>query len=261
MGGMAVTSDAAVAVRLRRFKRNASGRPPRWLRATCSKFCCITSSASSGCTITHPLYMWLRQRRWTQISPNPTSDEEQQGFVPPHYQMRLSNAQAAIALRQLRRLEANMSHRRTIGRFYDERLSALGVHTVRVPDGAEPAFPRHPVWADDREAVQAAARDTVVLGEWFTSVLEESTSPERLGYGLGSCPVAEEAIQHLVNLPTHPRVRREDAARIIAALTPALSDGRRRIPATTELDKRILGLSHLPGLPRFSRSTNGQTAH
>jgi dTDP-4-amino-4,6-dideoxygalactose transaminase len=56
------------------------------------------------------------------------------------------------------------------------------------------------------------------LGTWFTSVLEEAVSPACGEYVPGSCPQAEAAAVHLVNLPTHPRVRLADAQAIVEAL-------------------------------------------
>jgi hypothetical protein len=60
-----------------------------------------------------------------------------------------------------------------------------------------------------------------VLGTWFTSVLEEAVDPRCGGYLPGSCPRAEDAARHLVNLPTHPRVTERDAREIAAALIAA----------------------------------------
>jgi len=64
------------------------------------------------------------------------------------------------------------------------------------------------------------------MGTWFTSVLEEAVSPSYAGYETGSCPRAEAAARHLVNLPTHPRVRPEDAEGILRALTPLVERGK-----------------------------------
>jgi dTDP-4-amino-4,6-dideoxygalactose transaminase len=61
-----------------------------------------------------------------------------------------------------------------------------------------------------------------VPGVWFTSVLEESETPAHGGYVDRTCPVAEEAARHLVNLPTHPRVRDDDAERIADAVAAAM---------------------------------------
>ena len=58
----------------------------------------------------------------------------------------------------------------------------------------------------------------MLLGNWFTSVLEEAASPEHGGYEMGSCPRAEAAAQHLVNLPTHPLIDDSDIDAIVSSL-------------------------------------------
>src|SRR5260370_27314690 len=87
-----------------------------------------------------------------QPLPRPTSPAEQQGQRPAAYERRLSNAQAALALRQLRRLESNIRHRREVANEIEAWLSARGLHTPAVPAGAVPAFVRYPVWVKDRPA-------------------------------------------------------------------------------------------------------------
>jgi dTDP-4-amino-4,6-dideoxygalactose transaminase len=84
--------------------------------------------------------------------------------------------------------------------------------------GAEPAFVRYPVWVEDRAATVRRVAPHAVLGTWFTSVLEEAADPRYGEYVAGSCPRAEAAAEHLVNLPTHPRVREQDVDAIVGAL-------------------------------------------
>jgi hypothetical protein len=60
-----------------------------------------------------------------------------------------------------------------------------------------------------------------VLGTWFTSVLEEAESPAAGDYRARSCPTAEAAARHLVNLPTHLRVTPADVEAITSALGAA----------------------------------------
>jgi aminotransferase EvaB len=137
-------------------------------------------------------------------------------------EQRLSNAQALLALRQLRRLDDNLAHRRRIAGIYAERLAPLGGAPPAVIDGDEPALVRYPLSVPDRQAAARRIAPSAVPGLWFTSVLEEAQTPAHGGYAQGSCPVAEDAARRLVNLPTHPRVRDDDAERIAAAAATAL---------------------------------------
>ena len=221
MGGMAVTDDPAVASSMRAFQQGCA-RPGTSLTSR------YLVKLMAYHVLTQPrlhrfsrgLYEALGQR---QPLPTPTSGDELQGRRPPAYEVRLADAQAALGLRQLERLPANVSHRRRIAAIYEKGLRALGARVPRPPADAAPSYVRYPVWVEDRAAAVRAMAPHVVLGTWFTSVLEEAVSPEHGGYEQGSCPRAEAAARHLVNLPTHPRVRPDDAERMLSALTPFVS--------------------------------------
>lgn len=156
--------------------------------------------------------------------PKPVSAAESAGGFPPDYRERFSNAQARVGVRQLHRLDANLEHRRRIAAVYASGLP--DGHRVEVPTVADPSWVRYPLVVSDRDAAEEACRASTVLGNWFTSVLEESHSPEVAGYEQGSCPVAERLCSHLVNLPTHQRVSESDARAIMAAVRPWTMDWR-----------------------------------
>ncbi len=221
MGGMVVTNDDALAERLRGFQARCS-----WPSA----------SLAARYPLKLALYQLLTQPNLHRYArslyelfgrrnplPQATTEEERRGDRPPAYEQRLANAQAVLALRQLRRLDENLSHRRWIADRYRSRLSSLGFHLPTPPDKADPAFVRYPVWVEDRDAAIARAAPHAVLGRWFTSVLEEADSPLDGDYEPGSCPNAEAASVHLVNLPTHLRVQTDDVDAIVAALAQARS--------------------------------------
>jgi dTDP-4-amino-4,6-dideoxygalactose transaminase len=109
-----------------------------------------------------------------------------------------------------------------ISKVYSARLSELGYAPPQAPAKAEPVLVRYPVWVTDRAAAVEKSARHVVLGTWFTSVLEEAISPVYGGYEPGSCPRAEAAAKHLINLPTHPRVTIRDAEMIAAVASDAL---------------------------------------
>jgi perosamine synthetase len=229
MGGMAVTDDDALAVRLRAFQARCAW-PSRWLVSRyllkLAVYHVLTQPHLHR--YTRPLYEALGGRN---PLPAATSAEERGGRRPPDYEQRLSNAQAALALRQLRRLGGNVSHRRAVAALYESRLGPLGGTPPAAGEGDEPALVRYPLRVDDREAAVRAIAPVAVPGLWFTSVLEEAETPERTGYAAGSCPVAEDGARHLVNLPTHPRVRSADAEAIAAAAGTALRASTRPVSA------------------------------
>jgi perosamine synthetase len=219
MGGVVVTDDPELAERLQRFQAECD-----WTSASLTTRYLLKLAAYH--VFSQPLLYALARPIYERLGrrnplPGAMTPEEHRGDRPPHYEQRLSNGQAAVALRQLRRLEANVRHRRAIAAAYRERLAALGFAVPRVPPGTETSFIRYPVWVVDREETLRTVAPHAVLGTWFTSVLEESASLSAFGYEQGSCPVAEEAALHLVNLPTHFRVELRDVDLIATALAEA----------------------------------------
>ena len=230
MGGMVVTDDPDLAARMRAFQASCAWPSTSLTARYVWKFLVYY-------VLTEPpvhryfraLYELVGKRH---PLPKPVVDAELRGARPVNYEQRLSNVQAALALHQLRRLDANLAHRRRLAALYEARLAELGFDTPCRPATAEPAYVRYPVWVADRPSALRAAGRHGVLGTWFTSVLEEAVSTDHGDYEPGSCPRAEAAARHLVNLPTHPRVQERDAEALLAALARTIPAGRRRREVT-----------------------------
>src|SRR5262249_34293237 len=108
--------------------------------------------------------------------PRPTTGLEERGGWPAHVEQRLSNAQAALGLRQLRRLDSNLAHRRAVAEASAERLSAQGFRLPPPPACAQPAYVRYPLWVVDRASAVRTVGRHALLGTWFSSVLEDAVS-------------------------------------------------------------------------------------
>jgi perosamine synthetase len=219
MGGMVVTSNADLASKLKSYQDSCLWPRRILLARYVAKF--LLSYFFTQAHVhryARPVYEWLGKR---QPIPGATSEEEQKGGRPARYDQRLSNIQAGLALRQLRRLGANIAHRRSVAAVYADRLASLGVRVPRVDPQALPAFLRYPVWVADRATAEKQVSQIGVIGTWFTSVLEEAASPASGDYDPGLCPQAELAAKHLVNLPTHPRVSEYDRKVLVDAVVRA----------------------------------------
>lgn len=216
MGGMVVTNDPVLAKRIQLFQASCVW-PPKWLvtRYVLKLIAYHLLTEPHVHRYTRAAYELLGQR---QPLPRPTGQDELQGARPANYERRLSNVQAALGLRQLHRLDANVAHRRAIATTYTTQLGLAGFSVPQPPAKAAPAYVRYPVWVEDRDVALRAAAQHALLGSWFTCVLEEAHSPAYGNYEMGSCPRAEEVVNHLVNLPTHPRVSLQHANEIVAAL-------------------------------------------
>ena len=216
MGGAAVTSDVELAAFLRRFQRACPWPSASLTRRRLAKLAVYHLLTEPHVHVAaRPAYELFGGRN---PLPVPTTPEELAGERPLDYEERLSAGQAEIALRQLGRLGENLAHRRLLAASYRDELERRGLTPSAVSDDVEPAWVRYPVRVGDREAAIRALRPLAVPGTWFTSVQEEAVRPTINGYVEGSCPNAERAARELVNLPTHPRVRPEDAGRLVEAI-------------------------------------------
>jgi dTDP-4-amino-4,6-dideoxygalactose transaminase len=216
MGGMAVTNDPNLAFRLRTFQASCCWVPMLLSARYLMKFVVYY-------LLTEPHVHRLARLVYERLGrrnplPVPTTADERKGQRPWNYERRLSNGQAAVGLCQLTNLEKNLGHRELVTNAYRDRLSDCALRLPQVPPKAEPSFVRYPVWVEDRPRIIRALARHAVIGTWFTSVLEEAASPQVIGYEPGSCPRAEEAAEHLINLPTHPRVSASDVRRLTEAL-------------------------------------------
>jgi perosamine synthetase len=221
MGGMAVTDDPEIARGLQAIQAKCAWPDKKLVARYLIKLVVYHLFTHPYLhPLTHPIYMYLRQNPRTHLAPGATDKAETMGQKPQNYLQRLSNGQAEIALRQLIRLEKNLNHRRKIARMLKYRLDMRGFHTPKIPIGANPSYVRYPLMVSDRSIAVSATKGQVILGQWFDSVLEESTSPEYGDYQKGSCPMAELAAEHLVNLPTHTRFHERDIDPIISSLLP-----------------------------------------
>jgi dTDP-4-amino-4,6-dideoxygalactose transaminase len=218
LGGVATTSDAALASRLRQiqssFPAAAAARVRRIL---------IPHLVFGLCSRTrrHFLGEWLlfrsrlyRRAEWS------TADAELAGIQPSGYLWRMGDAQARLGLEQLRRLEHLNAARVTNVKAYAAAMLSCGLEPPAATGSDRPVYVRLPYLARRREALRAAAsREKLLLGEWFEApVHPRQTNAAAIGYTHGSCPVGESTSEQIVNLPCHPGVTPTDIERYVALL-------------------------------------------
>ncbi|MHC4717635.1 MAG: DegT/DnrJ/EryC1/StrS family aminotransferase, partial [Planctomycetota bacterium] len=173
IGGMATTDDADLVYRAIIYPR--------------------TTAAVTA------LFRWLTKKGLVIGS---SSTEE---FVPEmadDFFMGMSAGQGRAGLKQVRRIEKNLAHRRRMRRVYDDLLAQAGWDVPEIPAHMDPVLVRYPVRVADKEAAVAqAASAGVELGTWFECPLHPSETPMQLyGYQDGMCPEAERASRDVVNL-------------------------------------------------------------
>lgn len=134
----------------------------------------------------------------------------------------MSCIQVKSGLRQLKKIEYNIAHRKEMAKLYDEMLSEKG-WVPRQYDSAvqDPVMVRYPVRIRQKEkALAEAASAGVELGSWFECPLHPIETPlEAYDYEVGMCPEAEKASKEVVNLPLHPRAGAKTVKRSIEFIT------------------------------------------
>jgi len=220
LGGLATISDPALAERLERLCRDELRPPSRGAAAMLAAErlayrTLIYPRTTAGATA---LFRWLTRRGLVVGS---SDTEEFVPTMPPDFFTGMSEGQARAGLRQMRKLDRNIAHRRAIARLYDDLLREAGWPVPDRPDGMDPVLVRYPVRvADKARAVAEAPRHLIELGTWFESPLHPAeTNLALYGYEEGACPEAERACRQVVNLPTHPRAGEATARRTVAFLS------------------------------------------
>ena len=132
----------------------------------------------------------------------PVYEEEKTGHQPKDFPAKYPNALAILILHQLKKLDRYTNERKEIVRFY----------------GREGSWLRFPVQVDDPESlIQRAKKSGILLGNWYHNTIDpKGVNYASIGYTSGSCPHAEYAAKHIINLPT--RIPLSDAKRVKALL-------------------------------------------
>lgn len=134
----------------------------------------------------------------------------------------MSSLQARSGIKQLRKLQKNIEHRKRIAELYDTLLLEKG-RKARDYDNTviNPVMVRYPVRIEDKgKALEEASSAGIELGSWFECPLHPIETPlEAYDYHIGMCPEAEKAAREVVNLPLHPRVSERTARKNIDFIT------------------------------------------
>ena len=68
---------------------------------------------------------------------------------------------------------------------------------------------------DRKKFFKEAEKEKIELGDWFISPIHPITKNFELWhYKYGENPIAEKISQHIINLPTHPKITKDYVAHI-----------------------------------------------
>ena len=134
----------------------------------------------------------------------------------------ISTMQARSGLRQLKKIEANITHRKKMAELYDRLLAEKGWQGRKYNrDMMEPVMVRYPVRiAEKDKALAEAPKEAIELGSWFECPLHPIETPlATYDYEIGMCPEAERASGEVVNLPLHTRTNEKTAKTTVEFIT------------------------------------------
>jgi dTDP-4-amino-4,6-dideoxygalactose transaminase len=215
LGGMAVTSDSDLAARMESLQ--AESITPGTVQVMM-----LRMQLAVYRTLIYPRTTALAQNLFRTLTRaglvvGSSSSGEFRPVMAAGFFKSMSDLQARSGMRQLRRLDANIAHRRRMARMYDDRLGEIGWSVAPLPSKLNPALVRYPIRVADKErALASAAKHFVELGSWFECPLHPIETPmEAYGYRTGMCPQADRASREVVNLPLHPRASEATARRSV----------------------------------------------
>jgi dTDP-4-amino-4,6-dideoxygalactose transaminase len=216
LGGMLLVNKAALAERVQRILDEEAVAPGP-----------LKSLVLAGQLLAHDLLVrpstagrlmqWYRRfTRWG-LAVGSSSESELKGEMPKRYLATMAECQARRGLRELRRIQENISHRKRMTAFYHAELPRLGFAPLGVPAAEDMPLLRYPLRVANKEEVLVRAVDArVEIGSWFEIPLHPAgTRMEDFGYIEGMCPEAERASREVVNLPTHLKVDQRTAEKTL----------------------------------------------
>lgn len=121
---------------------------------------------------------------------------------------RLSDAQGRMLINQWKKISRYLEHRKKIASMYNSLLPEK-YRTTHIPH----TYLRFPLRAEDPPALTAhLKKHKIIIGNWYSSPIHPAgTDLAKLGYTPGSCPNAEYAAKHSLNLPTGINISPENA--------------------------------------------------
>ena len=220
IGGMVTTSDRELAEKIARV-RDAEACGP----GTKEAFLLSTQRVARRAllfpwtfALLESTFRWLVDRGLV-VGSSATAEYKQQ--IGQDFFKTMGAGQGRAGLAAMRRLDANIAHRRHLTKVYDALLDACAWPRPAIPNHMDPVLVRYPVRVADKAAAVALARHRrLELGTWFDCPLHQIlASLEEYDYHPGMCPNAERAAREVVNLPTHPRAGIRLARRSVELIT------------------------------------------
>jgi perosamine synthetase len=196
VGGIAVTNSPALAQGLDDFSRRCSFPDSNFVERQ------LKTVLRTYAERKHP-HRWLHgpiaDFRYSKYDIVNMSPLEVDGKQPVDYYTLMSAPAAALAAKQLLKLDKYNSQRRGAAGKWDQWCGSHGYSKPVVISGSQPVYLRYPVLVEPQKKTNprwAKQGLGVELGVWFRTHIHPSNEVVR------DCPNADEAVARCVNFPT-----------------------------------------------------------
>lgn len=140
--------------------------------------------------------------------------QEKAGEYSPKFDKTYPNACAALLNNQMKKLRKMQKQRGIITKYYHDFFS-LVEDSWKIHIEKNTPLTRYPVKITNRtQIIEKMKKIGLYVGTWYTQpVAPKGVSLTKMKYPHGSCPVAEEVCENIINLPT--LISKEQAKKII----------------------------------------------
>lgn len=166
-----------------------------------------------------PKIFWTAQSIYRKVSSmgfavGSSTDDELEYEKPSGFEKRMGKKQITILNQKLSSVKEMISHRVKITNIYKEFFPEE--YSLYLSENSDIVFLRFPILVEDKKGILVKARkEKIEIGDWFLSPLHPNMDGwEKVKYKKGSCKIAEEVCEHIINLPTHEKISESEAKRI-----------------------------------------------
>jgi len=147
------------------------------------------------------------------------TNNEKKGIYDSGYPATLPHALATLLVSQIPYIDERNRHRKMIANMYTRMLEGSGFELQAY--SPEHIYLRYTVFVRAPETIRKKTKELgILLGDWYSTVVgPRDTDVENTGYIVGSCPVAEERSNMVLNLPTGIHTTKKDVEKIITSIT------------------------------------------
>jgi dTDP-4-amino-4,6-dideoxygalactose transaminase len=195
VGGVVTTNSDTIAAKIREHYDQTPYPDHEWIRRQLHNVLLHYYESK------HPQRWWMREVAVSQYGDerlNNMPPEEQQGIKPAHYNRRMPAPIAALALNQLRKLDAYNDLRRQRAQRWAQWCDANGYRKPLVIEDSMPVFLRYPVMVEPekkQDTTWAMSELGVRPGLWFKTHIHPVDWP------VANCPNADRAVAQCINMP------------------------------------------------------------